>query len=191
MLVLAVQECMNVYASDTRWVSTVNERIDEVRSWLNARPLQDNPGWVAPPAAQQITWEEWVNRGKAITGVEESLLWMLANEHDPVARSAIVLALGFVGGDKSIDPIIDVLKIDNPLVQMEAAASLGRLGRSSAVEALCKALKNPDLNVRANVCMALGRLGGVRAHACLKEALQDTEPFVQAAAQEALRVVHQ
>jgi hypothetical protein len=174
--------------TNSKETKQMNECIAVVQRWLNVRPFQDNPEWTKAPIAQtSSTWEEWVSKGKEITGVEECLLWMLENVNDPVTRSSVALALGFVGGNHSVNPLISLLETDTPAVQMEAAASLGRLGRSEAVEPLCKALESPDTNVRANGCIALGRLGGKKAITCLKDALKDRDPFVQAAAKEALR----
>lgn len=166
----------------------MNEHTDEVRRWLHAMPFQDNPKWTPVLPAQTLsTWEEWVRQGKNMSGVEDCLLWMLENEKDPVTRSFVALALGFVGGEHSVHSLIRILETDIPLVQMEAAAALGRLGRSEAIKPLCEAIKSYDSNVRANACIALGRLGGAKSIAYLKEALKDKDRFVQVAAKEALR----
>lgn len=166
----------------------MNDSIDNISHWLHERPLQDNPGWVEPTAVQvSSTWDEWLSRGRGIPDLENHLIWILDHDKDPVNRSAATLALGFVGGDRSINTLITILETDVPMVAMEAAASLGRLGKSEAVEPLCEALKNADVNVRANACTALGWLGGEKALSCLEAAEHDKDPFVQAAAKEARR----
>ena len=160
---------------------------DDISNWLRRRPFQDNPGWVeAPPAETSGSWDEWVAAGRNIPDGERRLIGVLEQEEDPVIRSAAALAIGFVGGDESISPLIRALQNDVPLVAMEAAAALGRLRNPKAVESLGDALKNPDSNVRANACTALGLLGGEKAHAYLKSAEQDDDNFVQAAAKQAL-----
>jgi HEAT repeat protein len=162
--------------------------IAKVRRWLAARPFQDNPEWASAPEEQtSSTWEDWVSRGRGIAGVEDCLLTLLESDQDPMTQSSAALALGYVGRDRSVNPLVRALKSQNSLVQMEAAAALGRLGNLEAVRPLCKSVKSPDANVRANICMALGQLGGEEAIACLRELLKDKDPFVQAAAREALR----
>ncbi|NJO66760.1 MAG: HEAT repeat domain-containing protein [Leptolyngbyaceae cyanobacterium RM1_405_57] len=166
----------------------MNDSIDDISRWLHERPLQDNPEWVELTAVQTYsTWDEWLNRGKEIPDIENRLIWILDCDKDPVNRSAAVLALGFVGGDRSVNTLIAVLESDVPMVAMEAAAALGRLGKSEAIEPLCEALRNADANVRANACTALGWLGGEKAFSCLEEAEHDKDPFVRASAQEARR----
>lgn len=166
----------------------MNDSTDDISRWLQARPFQDNPQRVESPAGQTFnTWDEWVDKGREIPDFENRLLSILAYDKDPVNRSAAALALGFVGEDASIKPLIMILETDVPMVAMEAAASLGRLGRPEAIEALCASLKNADSNVRANACTALGYLGGEKARSCLTDAEKDSDTFVQAAAKEALQ----
>jgi len=166
----------------------MDDSIDDISRWLHERPLQDNPEWVESTAVQTSgTWDEWLNKGRGIPYIENRLIWILEHYKDPVNRSAAALALGFVGGNQSINILITVLETDVPMVAMEAAASLGRLGKDEAVEPLCEALRNADANVRANACTALGWFGGEKALSCLKDAEQDKDPFVQAASKEARR----
>lgn len=166
----------------------MSDSIDDISRWLQARPFQDNPAWVEPSVGQtSSTWDEWVTKGREIPDFENLLIWMLERDKDPVNRSAAALALGAVGGDRSMKALITVLEADIPMVAMEAAASLGRLGGSEAIEPLCAALISADSNVRANACTALGRFGGEKALSCLRDAEKDKDPFVQAAAKEALR----
>ena len=167
----------------------MNERInDKVKLWLEKMPLRDNPTWqVAQDFAEPITWEDWISEGKGIAGVEESLLRLLESEDDPVTRSLIVVGLGVVGGDVSVNPLIRILESDESMVAKEAAAALGGLGDPAAVEPLCAALGTTDINVRASAAMALGQLGGKRAVECLKSASEDENRFVRSAIREALR----
>ncbi|HYO50894.1 MAG TPA: HEAT repeat domain-containing protein, partial [Chloroflexia bacterium] len=168
ILAVVITACTSASADDKE-VKTMNDGCAEARLWMNARPFQDEPQWVTPQPTEYTsnTWEGWLAKGKGISNLEECLLSMLENEEDAVTRSASAMALGYVGGESSVQPLINALDSDIPLVQMEAAASLGNLGKSEAVEPLCNATKNSDSNVRANACMALGRIGGERARTCL------------------------
>ena len=159
----------------------------DILRWLRTRPLQDNPRRIeSAPEETALSWDEWLSAGRNIADCESGLIKVLEQEEDPVIRSPAALALGFVGGNASIEPLIRALQTDDPLVAMEAAASLGRLGKSEAIDPLCEALKNSDSNVRANAAIALGLLGGETALSCLKSAAQDHDPFVKAAAARAL-----
>ncbi len=160
-------------------------RCDHVRDWLNRRPLRDNPE-MAGAADPSLTWDEWVEQGRNAADVEDCLLEFLGGEQDPVTRSDLALALGYVGGERSRQRLIEVLKDKEPSVGMEAAAALGRIGNQDAVPHLVEALRSGDPNVRANVCQALGALGGDEATAALNGALQDADPFVRSAARDAL-----
>lgn len=165
----------------------MSDHVDDISSWLQTRPFQDNPEWLESSERQTAgSFAEWVRNGKEMPDIENRLIRILEHEGDPVIRSAAALALGFVGGDQSVAALVNALETDVPIVAMEAAASLGRSGRSEAIELLCEALKNSDSNVRANACTALGLLGGEKAVSCLKSAEKDNDPFVQAAANEAL-----
>lgn len=167
----------------------MDNSFEDISRWLDTRPLKDNPAWVESLSERtSSTWNEWVNQGKEIPDCENRLIRILEHDKDPVNRSVAALALGFVGEDRSIKPLITVLETDIPLVAMEAAASLGRLGRTEAIEPLCAALRYTDSNMRANACIALGWLGGAKALSCLKDAERDKDSFVQAAAKEALRI---
>jgi HEAT repeat protein len=160
---------------------------EDILRWLRTRPLQDNPRRIeTAPEETAVSWDEWVNAGRTIPDIDSRLIKVLEQEEDPVIRSSAGLALGFVGGDESIPPLIRALQSDVPLIAMEAAAALGRLRNPEAVESLGDALKNPDSNVRANACTALGLLGGEKARAYLKSAEQDDDSFVRAAAEQAL-----
>lgn len=161
-------------------------RCDTVREWLTRRPLRDNPQMAGVGVSPSLTWDEWVEQGRNAADTETCLLELLENEHDPVRRSDITLALGYVGGDRRVGRLIDLLKDKEPMVVMEAAAALARIGNHDAVPHLLEVLKSDDPNVRANACQALGTLGGDQATTALTDALGDDDPFVRSAAQDVL-----
>ena len=159
-------------------------RCDPVRDWLARRPLRDNPQMAG--AGPSLTWDEWVEQGRNAADTEACLLEFLTNNQDPVTRTDIAMALGYVGGDRSMGRLIDLLNDKEPIVVMEAAAALGRIGNQDAVPHLLEALKSDNPNVRANTCQALGTLGGDQATTALNDALRDDDPFVRSAVQDAL-----
>lgn len=165
-------------------------RCDTVREWLARRPLRDNPQMAGVGAGRSLTWDEWVEQGRNAADTETCLLEFLKNEQDPVVRSDITLALGYVGGDRRAGRLIDLLKDKEPMVVMEAAAALARIGNHDAVPHLIEALKSDNPNVRASACQALGTLGGDQATTALTDALRDDDSFVRSAAQDALARSH-
>lgn len=164
--------------------TSAGERCDTVRDWLASRPVRDNPGMAG--AAPSLTWNEWVEQGRSEAHTEACLLELLENEQDPLTRSDIAMALGYVGGDRSVSALVGLLQHEESVVAMEAAAALGRIGNRTAVAPLIDALKSDEPNVRANACQALGTLGGEQATTALTDALRDTDSFVRSAAQDAL-----
>ena len=157
---------------------------ESVRDWLARRPLRDDPQMSG--CGSSLTWNEWVEQGREGVDTEACLHELLASEQDPVTRSDIVMAIGYVGGGRSMGLLVDLLKDREPSVVMEAAAALGRIGGQDAVPALIEALNNDDPNVRANACQALGMLNADQAAAALANALRDGDPLVRSAAQVAL-----
>jgi HEAT repeat protein len=159
-------------------------RCDTVGDWLASRPLRDNPQMAG--TGSSLTWDEWVEQGRSAADTQDCLLEFLEDEQDPVTRSEIAMALGYVGDDHGVGRLIDLLKDEEPLVVMEAAAALGRIGSQDAVPHLIATLESRDPNVRANASEALGTLGGEQATTALTDALRDDDPFVRSAAQDAL-----
>jgi len=160
------------------------DRVYQAQQWLDQMPLRDNPERSASPSSE--TWQAWIERGKRLSNIAQTLGQILSSGSDPVTRSTAALALGFVGTTESITLLSAHLATDVPQVQMEAAAALGRLGANEAAEQICSSLQSPDSNVRANACMALGQIRTQEALACLNVALQDPDPFVRSAASAAL-----
>ena len=169
--------------------------------WLDAMPLDDNPGTLAaaPGAASAPhgqDWQGWLEQARLITDLESGLAALLRSETEPLRRSRAAMALGYVGdggtsggrssGENASAALRAALAGDVALVAMEAAAALGRRGRTSDVAALCAALGHADANVRANACTALGNLGGSAAQAGLRAASADDDAYVRAAATDAL-----
>jgi HEAT repeat protein len=157
----------------------------QVEKWLKMAPATDAPR--NPSVQVAPSWEAWASAGKGIESIEATLIQRMLHDPDAFKRAEGAMALGFVGGDAAAVALVAALKSDVPQVAMEAAGSLGRLHRAEAVEALCGALGNPDVNVRANACTALGNFKTEPARACLNRATKDSDGFVRAAAEEALR----
>jgi len=116
------------------------------------------------------------------------LLSML--EHEKAgARSAAACALGRIGGEEVVEPLIGALRDKDSSVIQHAAIGLGRIGDRRAVEPLMAALKHKESSVRRLAATALGEIGDAAAAPLLTRALNDRDPDVRWAAKSALERV--
>jgi hypothetical protein len=92
-----------------------------------------------------------------------------------------------------VDTLIEQLQSHDFRVQHVAIVKLGKLGDARAVEPLIQILENVSHNphLRAAAAVALGEIGDPSAVKPLVQALNDSEPLVQTAAREALRLIYQ
>jgi len=115
----------------------------------------------------------------------------LAAAGDPRGAKAIAARLGegvggdvfsFVSGlaeigDAAVDPLIQVLKSQNPLARQNAAQALGLIKSPRSYDALLAALRDADPSVQYQAARALGSLGDKRAVdalvTCVKNPLRD------------------
>ncbi len=86
---------------------------------------------------------------------------------DPNAREAAVRALGDLGDERAVEPLIAVLGTSReiPLVWVREAVvrSLGQIGDARAVEPLIAELMDSDPGVRETAVVSLGEIGDARA----------------------------
>jgi HEAT repeat protein len=169
----------------------MNASAESVVEWLRASPVRDDiERSEGAPADAWDSVDDWVRAGRRIPAVDQELSRLLADQGDPVDRSAAAIGLGYLGSEASVAPLIAALEHDVAMVATEAAVALGRLGRPEATESLCAAAASAeDANVRASACTALARLGGARARACLGTARNDPDSLVRKAAEAALRAL--
>jgi HEAT repeat protein len=95
-----------------------------------------------------------------------------------VRRSA-AYALGGLGSEKAVEPLIGLLKDLKSSVRRIAAEALGRLGSEKAVEPLIGLLKDPDKDVRSSAADALEGFGSTKAIEPLAFLLNDREQDVR------------
>jgi len=134
---------------------------------------------------------------------------------DKDIRVRAAQALGRVGDDRAVDPLIQAMKVvdldygvahdalmgigekgvealslvlrdGDPRDRVIAALTLGDIGSVEGVEALIEALKDEEPVVRGDAAMALGRIGDERAAGPLMEVLGDWDREVRLKAVEAL-----
>jgi HEAT repeat protein len=129
-----------------------------------------------------------VDRFKARGDVLELIKALDYPKHWRVRRDAAE-ALGEIGDPDAVEPLIGVLRDDNPSVRMSAAEALGQIGDVRAVEPLIAARKEASWSVRRAAAEALGRIGDPDATDALTAALEDHDSNVRRAATESLEAI--
>jgi HEAT repeat protein len=94
-------------------------------------------------------------------------------------------ALGKIGDERAIGPLIRVLKSEN-WPRQEAAKSLKQFADDRAIEPLINALNDWDWHMRVAVADALGAYDQPKVTQALKKATQDPHPRVKEAALKSL-----
>lgn len=123
---------------------------------------------------------EKLKEQKDIKGLVDAL-----SNTDSNIRINAAKALGVVGDNTSIDPLINALKDQAIHVQREAISALRKIG-TPAVESLIITLSNEEWSMREKAAETLGEIGETRAAEPLIDALQDKNSIVRMAAVKAL-----
>lgn len=115
----------------------------------------------------------------------DGLIKALEYEKDRQVQCDAAKALGKIGDERAVEPLINALKNKDGDVRRESAEALGKIGDERAVEPLIQALVDGTSNVSKEAAEALGNLGNPRALDPLVQALKD-KYFVREKAVEAL-----
>ena len=132
----------------------------------------------------------------------QPLIEILTTDKEAAVRAAAAIALGRIGDEAAVVPLVEVLSApaskkkskapDNEFVMRAAAQSLGEIRSHAAVAALIATL-NSDTNpndVRRAAANALGLIGDMTAAPALKAAIASDDPYLSQTAKEALRRMH-
>ena len=107
----------------------------------------------------------------------EPLAEIMRNHEDDYLRMEAATALGKIGSEGVLIPLIEGLQDKDRRVQNHAATALGEMKHPGAVEPLIKALRYPDDSgtggIRRYAADALGKIGDKRAVEPLTIALKD------------------
>ncbi len=87
--------------------------------------------------------------------VVPSLMEVLETEDDPRVRRETVEAIGVIGDDRGVGPLVDALADPNGDVRRAAVAAIGELGDPSAMEEVVSLLADDDEAVRQATAFAL------------------------------------
>ncbi|MDP3564823.1 MAG: HEAT repeat domain-containing protein, partial [Methanoregula sp.] len=113
----------------------------------------------------------------------------LLEHKDPLVQYEAAEALGDLGDEKAVAPLITALKRDEfSGVRWKAAEALSKIG-NPAVGPLIRALQYPDDDVRWKAAIALGEIGNPEAVEPLIQLLSDEDRFVRSRAAHALSMI--
>ncbi len=153
----------------------------QVIEWLLNYPHKKtfrDPEWAQP----YEDYEQWQEAGLKIKDVEKILLELYHDEDSPVFDFGILMALGYVGTEKSIPFLTEVIK-DKTLYwydRRNAALSLGYMADrgfnvSDAIEPLSQIALDPEEyhNLRINSIISLGLIGDSNTIPVFQKALDD------------------
>lgn len=115
----------------------------------------------------------------------EKIVNQLGHDHIPY-RVKAAEALGRIGDERAVQPLLPLLNDPSPDVQWVTAQALGKLHDRRAVEPLIRALRDSDHWVRKGAAWALGEIEDERAVPALVPLLRDRKKAVRIAAAEAL-----
>jgi HEAT repeat protein len=132
-----------------------------------------------------------------------ALAQVLETDKEMSVRAAAAIALGQIADEASTAPLMNVLSAGSDqkkksksrpdaFVMRAAVHSLGEIRSRSSVSALVTTLENESMqpDVRREAASALGLIGDPSAIPALRGALSSSDPYVSAAAREALRRMH-
>jgi HEAT repeat protein len=130
--------------------------------------------------------------GESDQSTDSALPLLLTALEDPnyLVRSRAAEALGNIGDDRAVRPLMDALKrgAEYPEVRSRAAEALGQLKATEAVEPLTESLTGMVWNVRYQAVIALGRIGDPAARDAVEQVVRYDPNFsVRAVAREALQ----
>jgi len=96
-----------------------------------------------------------------IESIREIALLLQSSKED-WRRQHCATALGKIGSEKAVNPLITALQDEASNVRGSAATALGRIGSEKAVDPLITALQDEASNVRGSATLAIGHIASER-----------------------------
>jgi HEAT repeat protein len=150
---------------DTRAVDPLIKVLEENESWVRdtAAKALDKLGW--KPETDELrgtylistaAWESLVEWGEPAV---EPLIKALGDNGMIGVRRSVAEALGAIGDERAVEPLIETLRYEGSDVRRSAAEALGEIGDGRAVEPLIEALEDEGYGVAKAAKKALKKLG--------------------------------
>src|SRR5450755_25748 len=114
-----------------------------------------------------------------------ALIEVFRDDPDPFVRIGAAEALGAIGSEVAVAPMLAALRSPTRWQQVRVAEVLSRMGMT-AVPALTKAVEDPDIRIAALALDILADIGWMSDFAPAERALKHESPEVRARAAEAL-----
>ncbi len=116
------------------------------------------------------------------------LLIKLLNKDQPKEiRLSTIEALGKIGEDSSVDPLVGVLRDKDPEIRIAVVEELGRIKDTKAVQPLIDVLEDKDIQLF--VIWSLGNIGDNSAVPALMKLLDSEDKYVRYNAAQALKEI--
>ncbi len=131
--------------------------------------------------------QKWQERGDDDS--IRNLASVLVSSGDESLKAEAIKALGAIGGEAVVLPLVGALKSESRHARAEAAIALGVVGHPKGVDALIETLDDQDDVLRLRSAEALGKIGDPGARLPLKRTLDDPHGGVGCAAALALAKV--
>ena len=109
----------------------------------------------------------------------EELVEKLTGETASYARRSAILALGRLGDERAVEPLVLALQDEDRYIRREAAKALGELGSPAAIEPLIAALGDSEESVCRSAIIALRVAGDEHAIESLKQLSEDKSFFIR------------
>ncbi len=94
-------------------------------------------------------------------------------------QSTICIALGLIGDDRAVQPLIEMLQNDDIEVRENAVTALGLIGHPAAVNSLLNSLSNDEKEIKIKVIVALDRVKSNLAIAPLSQIISDNQNDIE------------
>ncbi len=151
---------------------TFDEKVEWILRLENQRVLQD-----APPAALPEGGSLSPARPPEVPPRPQPDLVALLSDPEPQLRRRAALAIGRVGLQEGVGPLMAALGDPEVEVRQMSAFALGLLGSPTAGDALVAAVSDPFPLVQGRAAEALGRIGSVESAPLIADMVQRYLPY--------------
>jgi hypothetical protein len=156
--------------------SARQDKEEEVAYWLKSWPTTSRGLKPHYHTSWYPSWDEWIEAGRKIEGIEPVLIRFLENNTIGVPSDVICDALGFVGSEDSL-PVLKSVIADHrnrdATTRKAAARALAEIGGPGAVEILyLTASGEQDPTVKYTAIAALAHIGDPKAIAVIEDELK-------------------
>lgn len=152
----------------------------EVIQWVRKCPpafgVERPSDWPTPYSSE----EEWVNAGRKIEGIENTLSTLCEDNTTDIETTEIIGALSIFATADSVPLLISLAEDKNQSysVRLDAVCALGRIAHPAATEPLCRIVSSSERGgdgLMLNAIAALGQIGDPNAIPAIENALKREE----------------